>query len=154
MFDMKKILVLIATALLCLSLAGCGVEFTESQYNSDSIIAQKGDNGLSKMSVMSTKNKNEVSFSVQEFKGTKTLWTMDYIKGGETAVDVTFTLKAGKAKLVHIDSDGKVETIAECTPDSGIERSTGYIINLSKGRNRIKLVGIDVEDLKVEFTVG
>lgn len=150
---MKKILVLIATALLCLSLAGCEVEFTESQYNSDSFIAQKGDNGLSKMSVMSTKNKNEVSFSVAEFKGTKTLWTMDYRQGAETAVDVTFTLKAGKAKLVLIGSDGNVKTIAECTPDSEIERSTDFIVTMTKGRNRIKLVGLDVEDLKVEFTV-
>lgn len=150
---MKKILVLIAAALLCLSLAGCGVEFTESQYNSDSFIAQKGDNGLSKMSVMSTKNKNEVSFSVQEFKGTKTLWTMDYTQGGETAVDVTFGLEAGKAKLVLIDSNGKVETIAECTPDLGIERSNEFIVTMTKGKNRIKLVGLDVEDLKVEFSV-
>lgn len=149
---MRKIITLIITAVLCLTLAGCDIEFTESQYNSDKLIAQNGDNGLSKMSVMTTKN-NNLTFTVEEFKGTKTLWTREYISGGEAAVDVKFTLGAGKAKLVHINANGEVVTIAECTPETGIERSAEFIVTMTKGKNRLKLVGCDVENLELEISI-
>ncbi|MGN0683944.1 MAG: hypothetical protein ACI4QY_05615 [Oscillospiraceae bacterium] len=149
---MKKILVLIVTALLCLSLAGCTVEFTESQYNSDEFIATH-DISSAKMSVMSTRNDNEVNYSANEFNGVKTIWTGKITKGGAAAVNLKFGLGVGKAKLVLVDSNGNVTTIAEVTPETEIERSTDFVVTLTNGKNKLKLVGCNIEDVQTEIEI-
>lgn len=46
------------------------------------------------------------------------MWSADYDEDQEVRIKLYFTLAAGRAKLVHVDEDGNVTTIVECTPDS------------------------------------
>ena len=81
------------------------------------------------------------------------MWSADYDEDQEVRIKLSFTLAAGKAKLVHVDEDGNVTTIVECTSDSEVEDLTSYTVDMKEGCNRLKVVGYDCEELKLSVEI-
>jgi len=149
---MKKI-GLILCFILCLGFAGCGNNaFAEKEYNSDEKIAEESDRYAKSNSVF---NPIEGGYSlvVQEFDGRQTLWSENRDNDVECEMDFSFTLSAGQAKVVHIDKDGNVTTVIECTPETITDGFVTKTVALKTGKNRLKIVGYDCKnlDLKVIF---
>lgn len=151
MKSLKKInivlILLIGTLLM-----GCSNEFAKEQYDSDELIAQNTDRYTKSMSVMNTYD-NSVTLTVGKFDGRQCVWSADYDEDQEVRIKLSFTLAAGKAKLVHVDEDGNVTTIVECTPDSEVEDLTSYTVAMKEGCNRLKVVGYDCEELKLSVEI-
>lgn len=151
MKSLKKVnivLILLIGALLM----GCSNEFAKEQYDSDELIAQNSDRYSKSMSVMNTYD-NSVTLTVGKFDGRQCVWSADYDEDQEVRIKLSFTLAAGRAKLVHVDEDGNVTTIVECTPDSEVEDLTSYSVDMKEGYNRLKVVGYDCEDLKLSVEI-
>ncbi len=141
------------TAVLCFSLAGCRfkIDFSEEQYSSDEFLASHSVK-MSKMSVM--KNINRTSeYTAGELAGMETLWSDNFSGECDMIITASVSLGNGKAKLVHIDSERNVHTLVECTPDSELDgKDAQYTVHLTKGKNTIKIVALDAEDMEVKMT--
>ena len=68
-------------------------------------------------------------------------------------INVSLSLSKGQVKIVHIDKDGNVTTVIECTPDTSTDGFVTETVSLKNGKNRFKIVGYDCEDidLKIEY---
>ena len=66
---------------------------------------------------------------------------------------LSFSLSNGLAKIVHIDGDGNVTTVLECSPDTSTDGFVTKTISFKSGQNRLKIVGYDCKniDLKMVF---
>lgn len=69
-------------------------------------------------------------------------------------IKFSFTLSKGQAKIVHIDGEGNITTIMECSPETSTDTFVTEKVLLKCGENRLKIVGYDCEnvDLKMLFT--
>ncbi len=56
-------------------------------------------------------------------------------------------------KLVLIAPDDSLTTIAEITPETKLEDSLNYTINLQEGKNRIKVVAGKDTRLDIELSI-
>ena len=90
--------------------------------------------------------------TVRKFNGRETIWKKTLNENQDVEIDVSFRLSNGRAKIVHIDKDGNITTVIECTPDNSTDGFVTETISLKSGKNRLKLVGYDCEniDLKIE----
>lgn len=136
--------------LLCLFLAGCNNEFAEQEYNSIEKIAQTEDRYAKEMSVFNTIEGGYL-LTVSKFDGRQTLWTKSLKEAQELEIEFHFSLAAGQAKVVHIDEEGNVATVLEYLPESGMEDGVTKTVSLQKGKNRLKIVGYDCEDLELQM---
>ncbi len=156
---MKKIGLLLCLV-LCLGFAGCGNvssglfsnAFAKSEYNSDEKIAEEADRYAKHNSVFNP-IEGGYSLEVQEFDGRQTLWSDNQDEESVCEMDFSFSLSAGQAKVVHIDKDGNVTTVIECTPETITDGFVTKAVALKTGKNRLKIVGYDCKnlDLKVIF---
>lgn len=146
---MKKRL-FIVSATLCLLLAGCSNEFAKEEYNSAESIAKTGDRYAKKMSVFNSIN-GGYSLTVSEFDGRETLWS-DRVKE-EQSIEMEFllTLSEGQAKVVIVDEEENVTTLIECSPETGTDGLVSKTVELSKGKNYIKIVGYDCKDMELKM---
>ncbi|MBQ8800585.1 MAG: hypothetical protein IJZ55_13605 [Lachnospiraceae bacterium] len=138
---------------LCLCLMGCNNEFAKTEYNDSEKIAASGDRYAKEMSVFNHVN-GEYSLTVSKFNGRQTLWTKSFKEEQEVSIDLSFVLSKGQAKVVHIDGDDTVTTVMECTPDTCTEETVTVSVTMKKGKNRIKIVGYDCEDLELKMLFG
>ncbi len=146
---MKKIIMLFIVT-LCLCLTGCGNGFAEKEYDSDEKIAKTEDRYAKESSVFNPID-GGYSLTVSKFNGRETLWSERLEEEQKIEIDFSFGISEGKAKIVHIDADGNVTTVLECTPDTS---TAGYVtkeVSLKKGKNRLKIVGYDCVDVKLEM---
>ena len=88
---------------------------------------------------------NTVSGSAEKLEGMDTIWEFNTDEPTEVNISCNLTVTSGKAKLVYIDPDGTVTTIAECIAGEENEQSVSESIKAEEGENRIRLVG--AEDL-------
>lgn len=148
---MKKLKFLLI-ALLCLLVTACNNEFAKREYDSDEKISQKGDHYAKEISVFNTTNEG-FSFTVSKFNGRETLWTKTVKEDQNIEIDISFRLSNGQAKIVHIDSEDNVTTVFECLPEISTDGFVTKTVALKSGKNRLKIVGYDCEDidLKVRF---
>ena len=148
---MKKIAVLLCL-LLCLMLTGCNNSFAEEEYELTSMIASDDRYAETDLN-FSVLSWNEYQISAKRFDGRETLLTMPVETGFDITVIVSFSrFSAGKAKLVLVDGNGNVSTIAECSAeDSAMLMETR--ISLTKGDNKFKLVGYGCKKLNVLMTL-
>ncbi len=146
---MKKILPVL---ILCLSLllCGCGNEYAQKEYNATDKIANQGDR-YSKVGSVFNPIDGGYSLEVSKFDGRETLWDQKYSEGKDIEIQMKLTLTAGKAKIVSIDEDDNVTTILECTPDSVESDYVTKTVSLTKGRNRIKIVGAGCKDVSFQM---
>ncbi len=136
--------------LLCLLLTACSNAFAEREYDSDEKISQQGDHYSKKGSVSHSKN-GDYSLTVSSFNGRQTIWNKHLQKAQTIELDVSFRLSNGQAKLVHIDKEGTVTTIIECSPNTSTDGFVTKTVSLTSGENRLKLVGYDCSDLALDL---
>ena len=136
--------------LLCLFMSGCSNKFAESEYDSVEKIIKSEDRYAKESSVF---NPIEGGYSlvVSKFDGRQTLWT-DMLKEEQSVeIEFSFTLTEGKAKIVHIDADGNVTTLIECTPDTSTDGYLTKTVSMTPGVNKLKLVGFDCENIDLKM---
>lgn len=146
---MKKRLVIL---LICVSLifTGCDTSFAKNEYNADASIAKIGDRYVETVASTNTTN-DSCTFKASSFDGRETLWSGNVAEDKDVELQIQMTLSQGKAKLVAIDKDDHVTTIIECTPENDTEETVTKTVPLKSGRNRIKVVGYECKDIKVEL---
>ena len=64
-------------------------------------------------------------------------------------IDFSFSLSKGQAKIVHVDAEGNVITIIECSPETVTDGFVTKTFSLKSGKNRLKIVGSDCEDVEL-----
>lgn len=147
---MKK-LNIICLILVCLCLTACSNEFARQEYDSDEKISQIQDHYTKEKSNSRSTN-GEYSLTVAKFQGRETIWKKTLKKDQDMETGISLQLSKGKAKVVHIDGNGSVTTVLECTPDTPAEEAVTKTIALKSGKNRLKIVGYDCEDMKLHLT--
>lgn len=144
---MKKIIIVL---LLAFCLIGCSNTYAKEEYDSLEKLASQEDRYAKEVSVFNPVD-GGYSFTVSGFDGRETLFTWHLQEEKELEMEILFSLTAGQGKLVHIDSDDNITTIVEC--DSETSAAVIKTISLKKGKNRLRFVGYDCEniDLKMYF---
>lgn len=145
---MKKKFVLLFCVLfcfLCLFMTACSNEFAAEEYEDNNKISQN-DRYAKEMSVFNIED-GGYSFTASKFNGRETLWTQSLKTDQDLEIHFKFSLSNGRAKVVHVDGKGNVTTLIECTPDTSTDGFVTKTVSLSSGRNRLKIVGYDCEDI-------
>lgn len=151
---MKKSYILLIMV-LCLFMTGCSNKFAENEYDSVEKIIESEDRYAKESSVFNPID-GGYSLVVSKFDGRQTLWTDTLEESQSVEIELSFALTEGQAKIVHIDADGNVKTLIECTPESCTDGYVTKTIFMSAGENRLKMVGFDCEniDLKMLFAIS
>lgn len=142
--------IILCISLLCLFLTACSNEFARREYDADEKIAQAGDRYAKQLSVFNPID-GGYSLTASKFDGRETLWTESVEEDQDIEIDVSFQLTNGKAKLVHVDSDGNVTTVIECLPETSTDGFVTKTVSLKSGKNRLKIVGYDCEDVDLKM---
>lgn len=146
---MKK-LKIILVCLMSLFMTACGNGYARREYDSDEKISQMSDHYAKEDSVFHAVD-GGYSLTVSKFNGRETLWKETIEENRNIDIDFSFHLSKGQAKVVHIDPDGNVTTVMECSPDAVTDGFTAKSVALKSGQNRLKIVGYDCEDLELEM---
>lgn len=149
---MKK-MILTLILLLGVLLTGCSNGFAKSEYDNNELIAEDMDRYAKSVSVMNVVG-NSIKFTVESFDGRQRLWSESYDSDRNVLISLKLTLESGMAKIVHIDSDNNVEVIAECDGGKANDEPIVYNIAMSKGENRIKIVGYECKELNVDMQIN
>lgn len=147
---MKKVTLLIMLC-ACLLFTGCNNSFAKREYNSNEKIAESEDRYAKESSVF---NPIEGGYFLQahKFDGRETLWSETLDKNKDIEVEIRLGLSEGSAKIVHVDENGNVATLAECTPPEAMtDIEISKTVSLTSGLNKIKIVGKDCVDLDLEI---
>ena len=140
--------------ILCIvmSLAGCGNEFAEREYNDVESIVQIEDRYAKENSVFNPVD-GGYSLTVSKFDGRQTLWKKTLEENVEAEVRIELSISSGCAKIVHIDSDNRITVVAECLQNQSNKQCVTKSLSFTSGLNRFKLVGYDCKeiDLKLFF---
>ena len=116
----------IVLSLLCLLMTACSNEFARTEYDSDEKISETADRYAKEVSVGNSTNQN-YSLTVKKFNGRETLWKK--------------TLKENQ----------NITTVMECSPDASTDGFVTKTLSLKSGKNRLKLVGYDCENIDLKF---
>ena len=140
---------------LCLFMTGCSNKFAENEYDSVEKIIESEDRYAKESSVFNSID-GGYSLVVSKFDGRQTLWTDTLEESQSVEIEFSFALTEGRAKIVHIDADGNVTTLIECTPETSTDGYLTKTVSMSTGENKLKIVGFDCEniDLEMFFTVS
>lgn len=146
---MKKSCILLIIV-LCILMTGCSNKFAEKEYDSVEKIIESEDRYAKESSVFNPID-GGYSLTVSRFDGRQTLWT-DVLKESQSVeIEFSFVLTEGQAKIVHIDAEGNVTTLIECTPETSTEGYVTKIVSMMGGENRLKIVGYDCENIDLEM---
>ncbi|MDD6038996.1 MAG: hypothetical protein PUD20_09425 [bacterium] len=149
---MMKKLRMVTALLLCMMLVGCNNEFAKTQYDAENLIVKEEDRYTKNMSVLNHTGTG-LTLTVGDFDGRETIWTENYSEAQVVEMDIRFTIRGGKAKLIHIDSEDQIHTMIECTAESGVSKMTTFSVPVTKGRNRWKVVGYECKDIDLEIAI-
>ena len=151
---MKKSCILF-TIVLCLFITGFSNKFAENEYDSVEKIIESEDRYAKESSVFNPID-GGYSLVVSKFDGRQTLWTDTLEESQSVEIELSFVLTEGQAKIVHIDAEGNVTTLIECTPETSTDGYVTKTVSMTAGENRIKIVGFDCKniDLKVLFAIS
>ena len=139
----------------CFFMTGCSNKFAENEYDSAEKIIESEDRYAKESSVFNSID-GGYSLVVSKFDGRQTLWTDTLEESQSVEIELSFALTEGQAKIVHIDADGNVTTLIECTPETSTDGYVTKTISMPSGQNRLKIVGFDCEniDLKMLFSLS
>lgn len=151
---MKKSCILFIIV-LCLLITGCSNKFAENEYDSVEKIIESEDRYAKESSVFNPVD-GGYSLVVSKFDGRQTLWTDTLEESQSVEIELSFALTEGQAKIVHVDAEGNVTTLIECTPETSTDGYVTKTVSMTAGENRIKIVGFDCKniDLKVLFAIS
>ena len=131
-------------------LAGCSNAFAKQEYHDTDKIAETEDRYAKESSIFNPID-NGYLLEVKKFDGRQTLWTKTLEDNEDIDIEVKLSLSEGTAKIVHVDENGYVTTMIECTPDNCVEDYVVKTVSLKKGLNRIKIVGYECENIDLEL---
>ena len=89
---------------------------------------------------------------MKKFDGRQTLWTKTLEDDEKINIKIKLSLSEGTVKIVHVDGDGHVTTIIECTPDECVEEYVMKTVSLKKVINRIKIIGYGCKNIDLELS--
>jgi hypothetical protein len=124
-------------------------------YSDDAKIAKSADSYSAVMSIGNTEE-NEYSLSAT-MTGMQTIWRYKVDSDSEITISYMLSVsQGGKAKLVLITPNNEVIELAENTDNTETTEMQSQTIQLTKGNNRIKIVGYDKPkfELKLNVDVG
>lgn len=147
---MNKALKAMGWIIICLFITGCNNEFAKREYDSVEKISQMEDRYAKAVSVFNQID-GGYALTVSKFDGRETLWTNTVAENQDIEINIYFSLSAGQAKVVHIDAEGNVKTIMEYWPEACTDEFVTKTVSLTKGKNRIKIVGYDCEDIELQM---
>ena len=136
--------------IICMFMTGCNNRFAENEYNSVDKIVESEDRYAKESSVFNPID-GGYSLTVSKFDGRQTLWTDTLENNENIEFEFSFALTNGQAKVVHIDAEGNVTTLIECTPDTSTDGYVTKTVSMKSGENRIKIVGYDCENIDLEM---
>ena len=136
-------------------MTGCSNKFAENEYDSVEKIIESEDRYVKESSVFNSID-GGYSLVVSKFDSRQTLWTDTLEESQSVEIEFSFLLTEGQAKIVHIDADGNVTTLIECTPETSTDGYLTKTVSMTTGENKLKIVGFDCEniDLKMLFAVS
>ena len=151
---MKKSCILLVIV-LCMFMTGCSNKFAENEYDSVGKIVENEDRYAKENSIFNPID-GGYSLTVSKFDGRQTLWTDTLENSQSVEIEFSFVLTEGQAKIVHIDAEGNVTTLIECTPETSTDGYVTKTVSMTSGKNRLKIVGFDCEniDLKMLFSIS
>ena len=132
-------------------ITGCVNSSMFKVYDDDQKITS-ASNSFNLTNVNQTSEDGRFTASVEKMEGMDTLWSFDAEE--DTILDITYILNvsSGKAKLVLINPDGELSIIAECS--SEMAEPAQSVLNLEKGKNRIKLVAAEKAKFDIELSIS
>lgn len=149
---MKKVFTGILVGLmLCMALCmtGCSAEFAKNDYDNNAKIASS-DRVIKGGYVTSTVN-NTYTLKSSSFNGRETVWSQSFNGSTSLKISIDLSISSGYIKIVHVDSNGNVTVLAECTQDGTLEKSNTKTVSMTSGTNKIKLVGYDCKSVKLKL---
>lgn len=148
--NLKKVKTFILAGLLCVLLTGCSNEFAKREYNDADRIAKTEDRYAKEKSVFNPID-NGYSLVADKFDGRETLWTKTLEENEDIEINIKLSLSEGTAKVVHVDEEGNVSTISECTYENAIDGYAFKTVSMKKGVNSLKIVGYGCKDINLEL---
>lgn len=145
---------ILACILICIfAICGCSNQAIEGIYNSDAKIAEDYDT----YNLVNYKGKqvNEnYKVSAGKIEGMYTVWKCD--AGTEKELEITYqvSVDSGKMKLVFIDAEGGLETLAEVSEESETKDGKTVHVVLKEGKNRLKAVALKGTKMDMELTIA
>lgn len=135
-------------ATVCL-LVGCTFNPMVAIYDNDEKIAST-TNSYNLIGIEQTLVKEQFTASVNKMEGMDTIWTFESEE--DKVVDITYKINvsSGKMKLVLINPEDEVVTIAEY--NSEMSEPVQSTMNIGKGSNRIKIVA--AKDTKFDINIS
>lgn len=146
---MKKSCILLIIV-LCMFMTGCSNKFAENEYDSVEKIIESEDRYAKESSVFNPID-GGYSLTVSKFDGRQTLWSDTLENSQSVEIKFSFVLTEGQAKIVHIDAEGNITTLIDCTPETSTDGYVTKTISMTSGENRIKIVGYDCENIDLEM---
>ncbi len=145
---MKKKYLLLSFVLVLL-LTGCNNQFAEQEYDSVEKIVEIEDRYAVDSFVLNP-IEGGCAPVILEFNGRRTLWEDTLEEGQNVEISFSFVVTSGQAKIVHIDAEDNVTTLVECTSENMEDTYVTRTVQMTSGKNRIKLVGYDC-DMELEM---
>lgn len=149
---MKKLKGLLAMLVLTLGVSACTPGALTDVYEDEEKIASDS-NAYSRINSVLHISDQGYEASFGRFKGMETIWTYDAEKEQAIEFQYLISVESGRLKLVLITPDGAVTTLVEITSETTMEEAQYGVIQVTKGENRIKIVGEDVENADIELTI-
>lgn len=146
---MKKSCMLLIIVLF-MFMTGCSNKFAENEYDSMDKIIENEDRYAKEDSVFNPID-GGYSLTVSKFDGRQTLWKDTLENSQSVKIEFSFELTKGQAKIVHIDTEGNVTTLIECTPETSTDGYVTKTVSMTSGENRLKIVGFDCENIDLEM---
>jgi hypothetical protein len=148
----KKIVCLLSVLLVFMMMTGCSNEFAKSEYNDNDAITKSRDH-FAKTNSVYNQIDGGCTLTVENFNGRETMLSPKFNQDGIALVEISLKMAKGHCKIVHIDGDGKVTKLMESTPDKAFCDTQTEEVSVTKGRNRIKIVGYDCEDVDLRIVI-
>lgn len=146
---MKKSCMLLIIVLF-MFMTGCSNKFAENEYDSMEKIIENEDRYAKEDSIFNPID-GGYSLTVSKFDGRQTLWKDTLENSQSVKIEFSFELTKGQAKIVHIDTEGNVTTLIECTPETSTDGYVTKTVSMTSGENRLKIVGFDCENIDLEM---
>lgn len=146
---MKKSCMLLIIVLF-MFMTGCSNKFAENEYDSMEKIIENEYRYAKEDSIFNPID-GGYSLTVSKFDGRQTLWKDTLENSQSVKIEFSFELTKGQAKIVHIDTEGNVTTLIECTPETSTDGYVTKTVSMTSGENRLKIVGFDCENIDLEM---
>lgn len=148
----NKVKIMMIVVTLIFGVMACASNPMVDFYDNDSKIASNS-NSYNLINCEQRIEEQNYKCSIEKFEGMDTVWTYDAAEDISAELSYFVSVYNGKMKLVLIAPDDSLTTIAEITPETKLEDSLNYTINLKKGKNRIKVVAGKDTKLDIELSI-